>query len=98
MNRFKNPKTIDTCDFGRVECPISVNYEQECLETFITYGINDLVKLVDNAHWYYLMRSDKTKRQSEIAELLYKLSKLLRKEKSVEGRIWAPILLRGNDK
>lgn len=98
MNRHQNPKTIDTCAFGRVECPISVNYDQECLETFITYGIKDLVKFVDSVHWYYIMKSDKTQRQCEIAELLYKLSKLLGKEKSVEGRIWAPILLKGNDK
>ena len=89
MSRYETPKTIDACSFGRVECPISVNYDEECLETFISFGIKDLVKLVDSAHWYYLMKTERTQRQNEIADLFCKLSRLLVKEK-----IWSPIVLK----
>ena len=87
-------KTIDTYPFGHVTSPVSVDYENGCLETSIEYGISDLTKLVENIHWYYLTKSDRSQRQSEISDLACKLAKLLHKEKSVLGRIWSPIKIK----
>ena len=87
------PKSIDTDSFGRVVCPLQVNTEEGRLETYITYGIEDLTKLIGDAHWYYVFKSDTSQRQNEIADLLCKLEKLLKKEKSVVGRILSPIIL-----
>ena len=93
MRLFERPKSIDTYPFGRVECPMQVDHKEGRLETYITYGIKDLVNLIDGAHEYYLFKAERTQRQGEIADLLGKLKKLLKKEKSVVGRIWSPIIL-----
>lgn len=87
-------KTIDTYPFGHVTSPVSVDYKNECLETSIEYGISDLANLVEDIRWYYSSKSDQSQRQSEIGDLAYKLAKLLRKEKSVHGRIWSPIKIK----
>ena len=87
------PKSIDTDSFGRVVCPLQVNTEEGRLETYITYGIEDLAKLIRDAHLYYSYKTDRSQRQEEIGDLLYRLDNLLQKEKSVVGRIWSPIIL-----
>jgi hypothetical protein len=95
---MRKPKTIDTDNFGRVECPLIVNEEKGRLETCIIYGIKDFVELVKSAYWYYAFKSEQTQRQSEIKELLHKLSVLLRKEKALNGRIWSPVILDKSEK
>lgn len=91
-------QTIDTCDFGHVECPIQVDGVKGSLETYLVYGIKDLVSLVDHAAWYYAIKPDRSQRQAEISDLFNKLSRLLSKEKSVCGRIWSPIIIGKPDK
>ena len=93
MRFFEKPKSIDTASFGQVLTPIQVNQEKGCLETYVSYGIKDLSNIVHSAYWYYSMKADQTNRQEEIAELFYKLHKLLNKEKSVVGRITSPIII-----
>lgn len=94
---YQKPKSIDVCPFGRVECPMQVDHKHGRLETYIEYDIKDLVRLVDQACWYYLRKADRTQRQDEISNLFYRLKKLLEKEKSVLGRIWSPIILDKQD-
>ena len=96
MGLFKcrSIKTIDSCLFGRVTCPILVDYDSGCLETHIEYGISDLTNLMQDISFYYATKSDRSQRQSEISELAAKLSHLLKKEKCVHGRIWSPIKLK----
>lgn len=97
MAKLEKPKSIDTYPFGSVECPICVNHKDGYLETYITYGIKDLVNLISSAYWYYMIKADKTQRQDEIADLFFKLKKLLEKEKAVVGRIWSPIVIDKRD-
>ena len=87
------PQGITTFPFGHVETPISVNSNEGCLETIITYGKEDLFNLVQSIYWYYKMKSDRTQRQDEIADLMLKASKLIKKEKGVVGRLWSPIII-----
>ena len=94
MFNRRTVRTIDTFPFGHVTCPISVDSENECLETRIEYSIADLTKLIEDIRWYYALKSDQSQRQSEISDLAYKLAKLLGKEKSVHGRIWSPIKIK----
>lgn len=91
--RFRTAKSIDVFPFGHVKAPLQVNDEGDGFETTIDFDINDLNKLVDSSYWYYALKGDQTHRQQEIAELFGKLRKLLRKEKSVIGRIWSPIVV-----
>lgn len=90
---MRKPQTIDTDNFGHVECPLQVNNKEGRLEAFIVYGIKDLVSLIQNAYWYYAFKAEQTQRQDEIRDLFRKLLILLQKEKAVSGRIWSPIIL-----
>ncbi len=93
MRLCTSPKSIDTDSFGRVVCPLQVNTEEGRLETYLTYDVKDLAHLIGDARWYYASKTDRSQRQNEIADLLCKLERLLKKEKSVVGRIWSPIIL-----
>ena len=87
------PQGITTFPFGHVETPINVNSNEGCLETIITYGKEDLFNLVQSISYYYKLKSDRTQRQDEIADLMLKASKLIKKEKGVVGRLWSPIII-----
>ena len=92
--RCRRIKAINTYPFGRVTCPIGVDYENACLETSIEYDISDLTKLVEDISWYYGFKADQSQRQREIHDLAYKLAKLLHKEKSLHGQLWSPIKIK----
>lgn len=91
LSNLRAIKTIDTYPFGHVTSPITVDPENECLETSIEYGIDDLAMFMENIYFYYTWKAERSQRQSEIADLAHKLAKLLKKEKGVVGRIWSPI-------
>lgn len=89
---MQRPQRIDVSPFGRVECPMFINHDKGIFETFISYDIKDFQMFIKSAYWYYMIKAKKTQRQGEIADLLFKLSKLLEKEKSVVGRLRSPII------
>ena len=90
---MSNPKSISIDSFGRVESPLFVDTAEEQLATSIVFGIKDLRKLMNEIHWYYRFKSDRSQRQEEIAELAAKLERLLSKEKKVYGRFNSPVKL-----
>ena len=89
------PKEIKVFSFGRVIVPMQVNEEDECLETVLNFGAKDVSNFLQSMWHYYFLKSDQTNRQQEIAELINKLLKLIKKEKRVGGTLWSPILLKG---
>ena len=95
--KWTRPQGITTFPFGHVEAPISVNSDEGCLETIITYGKEDLFNLVQSISCYYKLKSDRTQRQDEIADLMLKASKLIKKEKGVVCRLWSPIIIQKPD-
>lgn len=86
-------KSIDVDNFGRVVAPIQADTRNERLETYIVFGIKDLRALVSAIQHYYLFKTNRSSRQEEIADLAFKMERLLSKEKSVDGRIWSPVKL-----
>ena len=73
MKRSKLP-TIDTSDFGHVECPILVDQEKGRLETYLVYGIKDLISLVNQAALYYAIKRTKIVNKIDFSKKLPPLS------------------------
>ena len=90
---MERPKEIEVYDFGRVCVPMQVCRSKGRLETVLEFGVKDLSRFIGSIWSYYYFKSDRTNRQTEIAELADKLQRLLKKEKKVFGEVWSPISL-----
>ena len=89
---MKGLNVIPFISFGTVESTLSVNESKNRLETVIRYELEDLKNLIASAAMYYDFPPKQSQRKQEIADTLFRLKKLLDKEKSVVGYISSPII------